>query len=114
MPTKPTHTPGPWHLDCEDWPLVVNCPEEDQDEAAKNGHPWYIAEIRLPEGSTGVDAMGDQAAANALLIAAAPDLLAALTGFLEHYDGDLSDDALDMIVSNARAVVAKAEGRVGR
>lgn len=51
----------------------------------------------------------DEAAANARLIAAAPDLLAALRDLLKRVD-DGSDYGPDHAVSIARAAIAKATG----
>ena len=47
--------------------------------------------------------------ADARLIAAAPELLEALTGIIDLYDGRNHEGFA--IVSNARAAIAKAEGR---
>lgn len=59
-----------------------------------------------------------EAEANARLIAAAPDLLAALNGVLEHYanryhdltDGEHGDIEPFQAVKRARAAIAKAGG----
>ena len=72
--TKTTHTPGPWTADVTDWPLVVNDARED-----------VIATI--PESES---RYSRQAEANARLIAAAPELLDALTGLLAVYDQHLA------------------------
>jgi hypothetical protein len=64
------------------------------------------------------DQTGEEITANACLIAAAPELLAALQDALEALEGFLPEDYLkdeepdqDMrAASNARAVIAKAKG----
>lgn len=88
------HTPGPWWV-CND-ELVLS---QDGD----------IAEIFSPKGKV--------LEANALLIAAAPDLLAALIKILERYtalanSGDVGfwDCELEPQVIASRAAIAKAIG----
>jgi hypothetical protein len=45
------------------------------------------------------------------LIAAAPDLLAALKAFIDAYDGDEYASGVWPLMDQARAAIAKAEGR---
>ena len=84
------HTPGPWDA-------IPDCPEE--------GHgDWYVVaenEDVLSRGSSRDDAR---------LIAAAPDLLAALKAMSEYmaYAEILGEDKA--VFKNARAAIAKAEG----
>jgi hypothetical protein len=53
----------------------------------------------------------DCADADARLIAAAPDLLSALEGMLEHADmGEINDEDTLEAVNAARAAIAKAKG----
>lgn len=103
---KTTHTPGPW---------VVRTPDHFVDGLAHmivSEHPqegyWHIAEMGTHNGR-------EVPAANARLIASAPELLDALRFALlhiEHRDGlkhrkDLfTDDERDYL----RAAIAKAEG----
>jgi hypothetical protein len=57
----------------------------------------------------------DVSKANALLIAAAPDLLLALHGFVAATEGGLlvcdKPNAKDVLLETAREAIAKAEGR---
>lgn len=100
---KASHTPGPWRID-----------DEDADEINIIGHPewrcsrngvygeWDVATV----ADLGFDfeGGGPEALANARLIAAAPDMLAALkliSGM------DIYHEALAIV----DAAIAKAEGR---
>ncbi len=84
------HTPGPWRA-------------EEREVVTYLGHP--IAEVLdTAEGLEGSDAEAD---ANARLIAAAPDLVAALEMILAGVDsGQLMQQSIDQ----ARAAVVKAKG----
>lgn len=101
------HTPGPWFV-------------------FGNGHcvggPFEPGEGDDPDQTTAGVAMcrmrlrhNDEAAANARLIAAAPDLLAALSAVIGAwlYESSQGDGILEehsMIINDARAVIAKAKG----
>ena len=106
-----SHTPGPWEA------ILDNDPRGQPS-------PMYRGLVALversPERTLGVvaknhDVTKDNWAANAKLIAAAPDLLEALRGLLAHevytYEGNLEaritvpQDAIEA----ARAALAKAE-----
>jgi hypothetical protein len=92
--TKSQHTPGPWALDGEGPELAtVWAPERPN------------IEITAPARSRFNEPSDDECAANARLIAAAPDLLTALRDLLDG-DGNLLK-AMD----RARTALAKAEGR---
>jgi len=105
-----SHTPGPW---------VVRepCPIERAEDLAEGIPP---NEQELTEVYSGDD--GDQVcyvmnttvceAANARLIAAAPEMLAALRE-LVHYDEGSSEQGSYgyEVLSRCKAVIAKAEGR---
>jgi hypothetical protein len=84
-----THTPGPWEINGE---LVV-C-----DQAGN--------EICLPA----IGAQLTECKENARLIAAAPDLLAALKEYL-NYCGDFKGTPMAQLNGEARTAIAKAEGR---
>lgn len=98
------HTPGPWWVDepLEDGgtePIVANA-------------QWVICEV-----ADGIDEDGAMEA-NARLIAAAPDLLAALenlTPILEAAESNASGNPewkwVSSRINTARAAIAKAEGR---
>ena len=95
MQTK--HTPGPWHIG-------VRTFHAGRDVYGPKGEPVAVAdqELTLPEES----------AANARLIAAAPDLLAALEALVGEADlgeVDLDDDDRAKL-EQARAAIAKATG----
>lgn len=94
--TKHTHTPGPWHVGGKFDSIVY-----DADGCA-------IANATTYHGKH-----ADRAASeNARLIAAAPDLLAALRDMVANYVdtyGDEGDDA-PATVKAALAAIAKAEG----
>lgn len=93
-----THTPGPWTA-----------------RVKRTGESWWVVAPR-PNGQEGylAECVGRQEAneANARLIAAAPDLLAALRVLLGtsecSCEGDCVPDCTHVI---ARAAIAKAEGR---
>jgi hypothetical protein len=113
-----THTPGPWYAyraadqgRPDEAPIFVVGPSEFH----------TVAKVRA--GNTDGD-LPKQTEANALLIAAAPELLAALKSFLEPYDGysykelqrRVAIGVMDYVtmrrIMTARAAIAKAEGRV--
>lgn len=98
------HTPGPWELQGQ-WQLKTHTGE------------WVEAEcIEAPKwGIIGawIDSSSDERVANARLIAAAPELLAALkqcTGVLRTWCVTKDEE---QVINNAEALVAKAEGRGG-
>ena len=97
--TDATHTPGPWKVSA------------DPDATAQQRRCTTLHDARFVDGPSGhVCAMRDQASqqADARLISAAPDLLAALrvlTGFAEAHDGEtLVREHLKI----ARAAILKA------
>jgi hypothetical protein len=88
-----SHTPGPWWREMEQ--------EVEEIYATIDERDYLIADA---SGDHRVSY--DEAEANANLIAAAPELLDALKGFLEHGPTDKTQ-------SDARAAIAKAEGKQG-
>lgn len=92
-PAATKHTPGPWNYS----PAV----------AAIFGPPGNAPQIcNIPAFS------GEEGHANARLIAAAPELLAALKLFVAQYQGDGHDDReLRPEMAAARAAIAKATGQ---
>lgn len=84
------HTPGPWAV------------RFDHDQT---GYPCYF--IRGFSGDQKRDVQLH--AANSNLIAAAPDLLAAVTEYLEW--GAMTGSDRDLFDAKFRAAIAKAEGR---
>jgi hypothetical protein len=89
--SETTHTPGPWVVE-GDWVTDV----------ATDGN---ICEVSMPSSEDEAEQ-----AANAHLIAAAPDLLAALRRFMDY--GDVFQwSGKQSPYSQALAAIAKAEGR---
>src|SRR5690606_804850 len=96
MTTK--HTPGPWAVRYD---YVVQAPSFDDGRLAPVAQPY------------GVNSDGTDLFANARLIAAAPELLAALTEaevFMAGFEGDELQDGIDAKLQQARAAIAKALG----
>ena len=99
---KTKHTPGPW---------MVYVPERGQD-----GHPHNLSigaetETRATYvASVPGGAHYDWAQANARLIAAAPDLLAALKDALKDLSALSHWDTASACAMKARAAIEKAEG----
>ena len=92
---KPAHTPGPWHVD-----------SKRGIAAAPDPHFW-LAEVY--SGGVGVKV----ADANGRLIAAAPELLAALQDLSDAVATDRAADTIPGLyqyVIKARAAIAKAKG----
>ena len=85
-----TYTPGPW--------TVVEL---------RTGNCWIQTADGQPVAS--VLLYGD-ALADARLMAASPDLLAALRAALDEIDGDDIGAVADVLTSKGRAAIAKAEG----
>jgi hypothetical protein len=103
--TKQTHTPGPWRAEFPDRGVMemssIYAPANDGDA------PWRVAYV-LRETNPGQRLIDD---ANAHLIAAAPELLDLVRRFARG-DMRLPHSEYDMeLRKEARALVAKAEGR---
>lgn len=96
------HTPGPWHLDVLAHTITDTGNYDNRWIVRGNNHE-RIADM-FEEG--------DEADANANLIAAAPEMLEALKVFMDYNDqgGPLSFNT-DAMWAQARAAIAKAEGR---
>jgi len=88
------HTPGPWYVGCED--------EDTGEIEVISGVRPYVCLV-LP------GAIDEVTPANARLIAAAPELLEALTEIVTAADGD-GWKKLDATFAGARAAIAKATG----
>lgn len=117
-PAPCEHTPGPWKIGS----IVPNSELKPADRRNYAGDMAYIWTDRPYPGGVCVakvkeELMGELKP-NAHLIAAAPDLLEALTGLFEHCamihkqwgDGDNTREA-DAAIKTARAAIAKAEGK---
>lgn len=103
MNTK--HTPGPWDI----W----TDREENEIYGRAIGARITAAGDSRSIGSihglaSNEEAIRDEAAANAKLIAAAPELLAALEALLDQADLGEVDEETQPIVDQARAAIAKA------
>lgn len=93
----PNHTPGPW--------IVLNDGLTISEESRRDVIPFEVAKV--------VDGSNEDRA-NAHLIAAAPDLLSALERMLNAYEADKVRGCAfgnDQAADQARAAIAKAEGR---
>ena len=102
---KQKHTPGPWIYGPEVGP---DCTRID----AENG--LVIAAVRSREitsweQSRPIYSWSEEGAANARLIAAAPDLLDELETLVRYAQG--ADIPPNVAVDRARAAIAKAAGR---
>lgn len=100
------HTPGPWHI-------------RTNRHTSTDGRPWGWLDAAPPGGPQrnipGVQVTwtrGESSEANARLIAAAPDLLAALQVVLRDYAAvhDIGDIEMQPAIYQARAAIAKATG----
>jgi hypothetical protein len=91
------HTPGPWHLD-EYEGIQRVCGK------SSIGCSFVIAELYGPANS---DLTGERKG-NEYLIAAAPDLLVALTDLL---NAEYNDTVNPEVIANAVRAIGKANGR---
>lgn len=103
-------SPGPWsYEDTHDASCGRACTPEGCFENHRSGlyriegPDWYDYDVVYP------DVVCNEA--DARLIAAAPDLLAALKELLDQAVDDVDDRRLSPAVEQARAAIAKAEGR---
>lgn len=90
------HTPGPWRYEKQ------NPSPTTGEHMIAGGLPGYLAEIR--------DCGSGKVEDNARLIAAAPDLLAALLHVIPHVGTNYSGKQRHDILETARAAIAKATG----
>lgn len=96
------HTPGPWAYDADSKEVFAS--------AEQYGCGW----IALVEGNDSDDQplAAEMQAANARLIAAAPELLAALKELVDYDDGSNEPGEFGYeILQRCKAAIAKAEGR---
>ncbi|KKM78764.1 hypothetical protein LCGC14_1356680 [marine sediment metagenome] len=92
------HTPGPWHV-------VTGSVYTGIDWDGKSDPGVPIASMDREPGNGTRPVERD---ANARLIAAAPDLLAALEGLVDRFDGSEDGEAVEFVA--ARAAIDKAKG----
>lgn len=95
-----SHTPGPWAISNDGKPLFGNFSIR-QDPENWNGM-GYQAIGTLPASTKGTPA-GDMFAANARLIAAAPEIYEELKRIVFEFDGEAED------MSRAREIISKIE-----
>lgn len=99
MSTAARHTPGPWTVGDEVNPLVYSA----------SGGAYVAQVLAYSDGATG--ASRPEATADALLIAAAPELLEALREMLAVYGNDGHFHAPALRATRAsQAAIAKATG----
>jgi len=92
------HTPGPWSAGRA-------IPEDNTISRIVRAGDDHIAAVMDLDGAA------QEAADNARLIAAAPELLAALQALLPHVPGHLTDDLFGRPwLAQARAAIARATG----
>ena len=109
----PKHTPGPWKVD--EWNYSTATPPH-KDLVVLNSE-MKLATVDWDEGNDNPYTVQEQTAkANARLIAAAPDMLAALRGLMRAVSGEAVEAtcyaaAITVAVKIARAAIAKAEER---
>lgn len=97
------HTPGPWK--------ALSRSVSDNSLVIKDGEYSEICEVRKgAERSYGKQ--DDRDVANALLMAASPDLYEALWSMVSSFHGvDYLENHMRQSVQKARAALAKAEGK---
>lgn len=91
------HTPGPWTVSDKNSYDDFNIRDGDKRVVAQAIHPWTV------------DNAADEVAANARLIAAAPDLLAALEAVVRDVERVAKNDVIwPATLKQARAAIRKA------
>lgn len=98
--TKLAHTPGPWHATENHHNAMLNGWIGIENAEGVLAYVSYGASSYHPNGMDGFKA---EQAANARLIAAAPDLLAALELAVRYMPSDASDNTERQIVNRALA-----------
>ena len=104
MSTK--HTPGPWSCDVANQPIIVNGPDDSGNIVAL----VYDKDCAPFMGDANHQYHVEVAAANARLIAAAPDLLAALDYMVAAQGKPFDHADRRASMTAARAALAKAKG----
>ena len=100
------HTPGPWRLEADPAHFDSLTTVTGGQRMNAQPHAWPAYPLTAQVG--GMAALHEMQA-NARLIAAAPELLAALKGMLEVF-GDEFGIGDSSVCDDARAAIAKAEG----
>jgi hypothetical protein len=99
-----THTPGPWKL----VRLGRNLYVESDGPQAVDGRGPFVCDMQIDECAK---PFRDSVEADANLIAAAPELLEALTGIIEIGKRDMTNQKYDGYFKSAQAAIAKAKGQ---
>jgi hypothetical protein len=105
MTDQQKHTPGPWRYQrLNDGTFAI--------DHVTGRSSDYVANVychsRQHDGSPAFDALLPAYEANARLIAAAPDLLAALRNITECAEAGADGANMDLWIEQARAAIAKA------
>jgi hypothetical protein len=105
------HTPGPWRVDDgdDDFPIIGH-PTWKCRRFGVNGE-WQIASVDDLAADDLDDEKWQERLANAHLIAAAPELLASLKDCISRLVAAFPDCEEYKPIQDARAAIAKAEGR---
>jgi len=107
MQTEQTaqHTPGPWNVDMWEYP------QDDRRELVIQTATNRLAVLDWDQGQDNPYTIADnEARANARLIAAAPELLAALERMADAWPAQTPDSPHFDAHIQARAAIAKAKG----
>lgn len=110
--TTQAHTPGPWDVGTSGF-HVYFAPAEYTDEQIDSDRRYdsIIADTR-PANAAFSGIPDREMQANARLIAAAPDLLAALVEYVERHEASMTSSPAGLPeYDRAVAAIAKAEGR---
>ena len=114
-PVKCQHTPGPWFIN--DAKTAIMAHGGGTSVAYHPALPWESLEAPTVSGAELVRRMIKESHCNAQLMAAAPELLAALEVVLSSTCGNVGDDGYEGCIKieakaldRARAAIAKAKG----
>ena len=100
------HTPGSWILTDYYYPNNIDVATDSGRLIATIECPPTAPEYDIPDGSR------SECEANALLIAAAPELLAACEAFVEAWEKSLQLEKTDVALRMAKSAIADAKGGV--
>jgi hypothetical protein len=103
-----THTPGPWRTHA--WGDLPNSPDVNYEILSGDDTALASIDLAFDDDTGDPKVEADEMAANARLIAAAPELLAVLTWCADRWDKYDEDDAPELGQA-IRDAIAKAEGR---
>lgn len=104
------HTPGPWHRQ-ESHPIMGSAIRFDGTPVERVYTATISSELPRMQIRVETEISEGEAAANACLVEAAPELLAALKA-AENWFGELgNDDGAQGLLDDIRSTIAKAEGR---